>query len=1552
MFEEDDEETWKLLVSLKPNDADLTSRLKSLAQRLDEDASTSATSYWDDLISRLQSNGFRYSTAAMNPLKKASASTSEIPSAFQSDLGKKHLQATSALLGLSERRAVQLTMSALRSVDSDGSQFQSLLGSRNLLIKTMLHHQQQRLARLGVLTECLRLEQDPEAVQRDAIVGLLDTLDATYPDGDRYRGLFRRLLTIACAPEAAPTREQLEPAKALKATTSISLQDSMASGEKGWTAFCSTILEESREQCMRERTEAMESLVVLLYERINGGVRRADFALLLIAFQTSFQFFTDLPNGQRLSKLAGLICAEAMALWRIFEHGADLTEGWAPEHPLFLGVLSTGNTQAAENEIESLRKMLLDYAEASLSRNMESEGEAPESLALISFGLLLCLAYDSILSSETGGDGQAYWRTFKAIGIDMAQTANDTCGAFDYMYSVIDSLTSEAPASQSSAAHDQPYDWQFSSTKSNPLLLESGPQEDSAPDTTAYTSIAREILAASVSAFENTILAIDQENSFDNIGLLCNLAAVIYQNNPLLCQQFWGDWESYISPDSPSSPFPICCLMDASHKLAVAALDAYNNSRLSDETFIPATAPFFRLLSSLSHAPHVVETTVGMLPEGMVRKALLSCRLAAAASGSEAYNKSRIVLLEAVSTLARIGNSKSCLEKLRLSLEEVTRGPVLVDGPRVLARVLSATNDSNITKSVLCIMAHLLDGAPQRWALQLAREFIASHDSQSGLGRFLAPGSDTTHAAALVLSELIEHLTAVVFCDSFNDNDAMIFLHSVTTGLLAAGATLASSLSVATASLTGGGPFSFETAQTIMQSFSNFLKLIRTVMELHKSSKVRETAMELRDSVINTLATSTGLGQAIAYYATAPVSLSLVIKLQSALEDQSILQQVAAGSDAAASNAEKYGAWQSVLSQHTQNPSDHLAKQFLIDAIAKLKSDEFDLEGIQARRWTSGSDKLAPLHTAWSAIRLVSLWASHVEDIVKTHVGSLNIQSMPLTGPAKDLVNSLSPQRLLASLAPSPMPCRHNGSLANVWESVGLSTFELLLPYLSENDQEEPSASAIPSLATLDLLHACLIHTRSVCSQETVADSMLFSAVYRSSRFSDLLVDSVERTLALSSRGSLQQTDKAEILNGLLSLRVLGTTVEASPTVADTMLRLEKNSIVPSLVKNASKAKELLGLVNGGSQGIFASEESIVQMRVATGCLAVLSSLWTTARTISPSQTDSAGSRLVKALDDQTAFVTELVTIVTGYANATDLESCIVPSRESECARCTMITYASIALDILATELAYDVCNREKNKNSALENLLLNDFIQSKRFIGFEGYQLAAESSIMFASAGIAEVSQPTDVLECFPSTSNNLLSRDFYARENAFDVSSILHWLCESGSKDEDDIEDIVTKLSISYQLASCDLQIMTSWRSFAEMLVFFAVEKAEGSGSFGPSAERLFHFAQDTLQALNQNIESVNKAQVEVSEAFMSAESKRMAKYLTELFLFFLEMGAGMDEGKTVLAFDDLLGTLDLLTRTSETILAVSSPGPSHVSASLDAMEVGSELIFNRTH
>lgn len=1486
-LQSDDEKTLTLL--LKTGDVDGSS-LNGFQERLEEDfAAAEGNNYWNELVGGLNRN-FKY---ASTPIPEAGASTSNAKDArFDSDAGKKHIAALSALLQLSNSRAIEVTRGTLQQLYKNETLLSALLGTSDFFLKCVLYHFQQRLARLQLLTECLRVEQDNEKPASGAATRLLDSMDSSFQDESRPRGLFRRLLTIACMPLVLPTRDQLAPCQDLSFKTT--------SKSSAYNSLATTLLEETRLRTNRERVQAMEALLVLLYHRIEGGVSRSDLCVLVQAFQASGIFEA---KEERLAELAGLICAECMQLWRAFQPNTNPRVGWASQHPLLLEP-SSSTTQL---EVEALKTILMDSSGSELA-----DLKGPQSLALLSFGLLLRLAYDSLAKSDAADDdSQAYWRTFQASGTEIATIANEW--GFDYLKEAIANLVGSDSAAKSEPhkKHFQFYDWQLSNPKSSPLLLEDETEMETSADIVSYTSIAREVLVSSISAFP-TILSTD---SPENLGMLCNMASSLYQANPVLSEEFWTLWQEFVSPNPPDMPLPMCDLFHAAHNLSKQALDAFVQNRISGEVLLPAVAPFFQLLASLCHSADFVEATLDILDGGLIRSALLGCYLPEAVTGSEAYSDSRTVLLNALVSLAKTGSSKDSLEKLRLSLEDLGGNQVMVDGPRVLTRIAISTIDQKVTEPVLQLMSSLLNGSSQRWAMELARQCMPSQRRKSVLAVFLAPGTGTTNAAAKVLAEFIEHMTSVVFCPSFHDNDATAFLQVVGEGILSSCTTLIPYMSTASASV-GAVQVCYETAEVVLRSFARFLSLIRAVMELHPSLVVRSTAYEVRDSLINTLATSNGLGEAIAYYAVAPVSLGVSSRLWEALESGELGTKL---SENKAEGEKSFGAWQFVASKNDGQESNvTLGSELLLDTVAEFCGNDIDLEGLHQRNWSGPPEKLTLLQVAESALQLLSAWSMHVDDIASSH-----------SEPRLDLISKLSPYSILPSRATCPIPCRENSTFASAWEAAGIPNFDLLLPYLADKGDDSATAGAIPTCITLDVLQACMVHARRSSSHDTQGTSMVFRVVHNSERLPELISESIGASKQLAMKPALDSGDSFVIIHGLLSLRLLCACIESSPAIADMMLHLDGTSLLPTLTEMASDARALLGLSNESMEEILNSDTSILQMRLAAGAVTVLSAIWTSARSMTRGPSGSASERLAQLVDGEASVVFDLLSTVMEYSNANDIESKIPSCKASEYARCAVETFMSRSLDILATEVGYYRTNRT-NRNSKLEQAFNESLFQPQRFTSFNGFQYAAFSTSNFASMGFDRLqinTRPRALLDCFPTVSTWQSSQDSYALENTFDVESAKIWLSEVSQREDDEIESILSRLSVTHQLAVCDLRLISSWKKLAEALVLFHVEEKERANTEGPNAERLVILAKNSLQALHLNIGAINEAQVEVSEDFMQSNCNQMAKALTELFLFFLEMASQDQATSRFLDSDELSDLLELLANTSEMVHAMVS-------------------------
>jgi hypothetical protein len=1034
-------------------------------------------------------------------------------------------------------------------------------------------------------------------------------------------------------------------------------------------------------------------------------------------------------------------------------------------------------------------------------------------------------------------------------------------------------------------------------------------------DIVVYTSIAREIIASSIATFSETLLAIDRDNSCQNIGMLCQLVAVVFRNNEPLCQQFWDSWESYLDTTTSSTTqqdqqqgFPICRLMDATYNLTKNYLQAVSNGHISKDEFLSAAASFFRLTSALWNTPTTAETMIGMLPKDLIRKTMVCC---CGPTNSEEMHQSRTIVLESFQALTRIAaSSRTCLQALRMSLEDADHQIMMTatdteiqsfDGPRLLGTILYDQQDSQSARSVLGIIANLLEGAPRGWATIMAGQFTnndgaGGSSATSRLIPYIAGTNEEilSHAGVLVLAELIGHMSSIVFCAS-NDATIMAFLQSLGAALLSAMTGVATTC-IVTASV------SAETAEIVFQSLSNFLKFIRPVINLHDSSKVREGATLIRDSLINTLATSNGLGEVIVYYATVPASLGVVAKMEETIVDQSIAEQVVKEDDSDTVN--KYGPWYSLSSEYKGHSSGaNLSRNRVLDFLSNMKPSDFDLEGVQARGWTKGSSSsngVATLDAAWASIRLLSEWASHVEDIAKTHIEVLPSTEFPLADEANDLIKNLSPQRLLCTVAPIPIPCRADSRLAAMWKTLDISTFDLLLPYLHREEEKDAS---LPVSIVLDLMNACITHATLSVPKVDMANSMLLQIAIRSTRFSSILKDLVERGIQLAQEegGSKKLSGKndAAFLNAFLSLQIVSSCVKVAPTIADAILGLEQNSgLTNKLIEGALYAPNVLDLK--GSQDIFATEGSIIQMRMAAGCLSVLSALWKNTRLLSKGTSDQVRSSLTKEADRQSSFISDLVQFVTDYANSTSLDERIPISNETEFGRVSTMSFMTSAFEILANAHVYDA-SKEGVTNTATSDILMG-FVHSRRLLGSKNYKmLVASAKQIWKIANHLGLKQkePLSFLRSFPATSSSLQPNDFYLNENSFNLSSLSHWL--AGIKmtvvENDDLmndmNDELDKASLLHHLCESELRLMESWKHFLEIAVY-KVYSSNDCIITGSSLQRLNSLALDTLRSLKDNLHGAAAAQAGFPTDFMSKEICQMSTCLSDLLLFLLEIGA----------------------------------------------------------
>eukprot|EP00985_Skeletonema_marinoi_P034253 scaffold43545_cov117-Skeletonema_marinoi.AAC.1 len=211
--------------------------------------------------------------------------------------GQQHLQALVDLLGISKERAVKITLATLRSFASlnsspssggeesdkentndkeedsggktdsrDSEDLRSLLGTKDLFSLVLNRNRRQFIARLRVITECLRLEQEYKSSDGDdddddgadegigkACSSLLDKIDASLVVNGNERGLFQLLLGLATGPSLPGLGDGRE----------LPYSVGKLAGGGGSTNQSSSLAIGTEESNLAIRNEAAEALLML-----------------------------------------------------------------------------------------------------------------------------------------------------------------------------------------------------------------------------------------------------------------------------------------------------------------------------------------------------------------------------------------------------------------------------------------------------------------------------------------------------------------------------------------------------------------------------------------------------------------------------------------------------------------------------------------------------------------------------------------------------------------------------------------------------------------------------------------------------------------------------------------------------------------------------------------------------------------------------------------------------------------------------------------------------------------------------------------------------------------------------------------------------------------------------------------------------------------------------------------------------------------------------------------------------------------------------------------
>jgi hypothetical protein len=605
----DDEDMLSLL--LLSDDSELFQRQWQQSQfwTVDLAADKTPPKHWTALVQTAQRLGFddaqlqhliNFSMADPKQQQQlttnASAKNNELPAAFTTETGQLHTTCLQALLQLdTPAQAVPLTLGAMRTTSAS-------IGSLALVEHVVAYAARQKLARMDIVAEFLRRNDDKSFQKADG------------------KSLFAYFLQSTCQPDVDYTWEQLHPVKAL-----------LGEQRQDWDSFVRRLQSMKDAFVFEERLHAMEALVALLYTM---PASRTDYLLLLLAVQSTEPLLT---HHARFSRLAGLLCVEALALWRVIV--MDETNSWLLEHPFWVDLADDPDTVMVElKAITTLQSQCLEQVQA---RKPSNQGlvEQPETLASLALGLLLKITAHS--HEYAGAD--SYWTSLGENGMTIVQSANDL-DVLDYMYTVMASMV-PALSVASNNADDLPDELatEHDAAPAQPEL--------SAP-CLAYASIGRELLSAVALALEDTMLSINHASAPEQIGILTNLAMVIHRNSPTMCESFWEDWDIYTSPrEKVRQPVPLCKVLDSAYSLAATCLQEKKN----DAYMLRGISPLLQMTAAVAaNEDHVEKVLATCMPPGLILTAISICASTAVSTDA------RQSILEALAIFASIGKSEEC----------------------------------------------------------------------------------------------------------------------------------------------------------------------------------------------------------------------------------------------------------------------------------------------------------------------------------------------------------------------------------------------------------------------------------------------------------------------------------------------------------------------------------------------------------------------------------------------------------------------------------------------------------------------------------------------------------------------------------------------------------------------------------------------------------------------------------------------------------------------------------------------------------------------------
>ncbi|GKY99284.1 hypothetical protein MPSEU_000883500 [Mayamaea pseudoterrestris] len=1460
---EDDEDLTSLLLSSPASIS--ASNLQQLAERFLADSSRQRddTSPLQQVIDAAQDLGVPYHGFMQNISALANKSVSDndnsnIPEAFETVQGKRHLEAAMALLQCSKSQAVDYTLGTLVKTTA-ASDITRYLGTPTLLEKLLHYSYRQRLARLTAIGELLRLEQEPDnhhdaAATATMARNILNALDETIkiqsftssnqqqpqqqPQAEHHsRGLFRMLLSRVMLQQETFSIDQLLPAKQL----CLSKNKSDQQVHSDWQHLNAVLLQIQRAFYNQERVLAMQVLATLLYSRMS--VHRRDIVVLLLFFQSNDDWFTSSPAAsfynhdastnaattKELARLAALIGVECMSLWRV-----TMDEKWVHNHPLLQNLFDQEDAVALELKI--IKSLLEKYLQQITNRRLvHGTLETPESLVALAYGLLLMVAHAAILTTSHGATSGAYWQHFSDDGANMVMASNDAF-SFEYFDTAMRSLVPPVESRLSGRRSDQ------NATITDGATLEVATELNATALT--FASIGRELLSTAVIAFDDTLLSLAHDGAADNISMLTKMAITVHQNSPTLCRRFWSDWENiHLAPNIHRMPVPICCLMDKAYELST-------KSKIANT--LPGVAPLLRMVSAIVYnADSTNKVLVHILPAGAVRMALVSC------TSDKVSEEQRRIVLDSLRVLSITGASAMCRTLLRNALDK--NNDSLIDkadrhgGPQLLITI--GAGDNCNTKCALTIVGALAVDAPERWVLASAQHILHSTKMAESLG------IDETKVQTAFVSYIgivVERMNNILHSPWIRMEEKTAFLVTIERAIRGC-ASLLSALVSTIGKQARYGASTLETIYEVLVCLTNALVSVRPATT-HALPEIRQAISDLRTALVTLCAASHNLGGTLLHFATLPVSLSLANDLFDYLQESNMTDETAI------SGSYKLQALQQVAGslESAQNPV-----QFLAD---KVDSVEIEFDGVYAKGWLSGEDIQFALQAAQQAMDLLIMWG-------------LNVEDMAVDDDELEII-TLSPYHALLESSLLPAVCHFRQGMLATWTTVDPSFLSLLLRCL---DNREPDNNAARSANFLAL---CVIHAKRQLNGKGLGETM-FRKLYQSRAFAKLsttLTKELLPNIMMSTNDALHDTSKISLASALL--RTLSICCEISASMALKALGKSPEDAVSSLCVIVTNVVRDIDRQDVNEQP---SLKLLRHLEVASQCLRVLLSVWRQARR---AKSDGDSSDSLKAiLVEEHALTFQLASFLfRAFGSPLSLEP-------------DFNFFLAFIHDLLSTEIKWAIESAGDDGKQTLVNML--DSIKDDRFVSVTTFQTSLKqypcyvlaysklSSRLTALSNESAVPSELVMLLSLSSRLGDVLRQDQNSRawrQESQYLSSFAH-AASHLSELTNDFEE----LKFARRNVASEIRRLKSWVLFCNRLsVLLRMARLDDKvGSIKClNSTNVIECSRAIACALLDHLRAVKHAETELTASGVVSEGMAMAGHLAACLLNFVELCGSNDE------------------------------------------------------